>query len=281
MKVSKITSNKVLNLPMVGGAVPSISEGDKEVFAAFSSKKISSMSTNEVGAILNNAISRAYYHAGHAIPDFKELLSLQVYLADFLKSETIYQNIHIDEVSIALKRGSDKHYGEFFGINPATITGWIKAHVESESRKAAKLMQQTIMLSKPDKPTPTDEELTRDFIQRLEMLYIFHQTGKEILRTEGSYFFEKLYSSKVIRLSESDRNRLKKTAFERLTASKNPKVSKTKDQYDKMKIIYEKFLSAGIEGDEVRREAMYIGLLEWFDFMKAFDKEIRDEIINQ
>lgn len=277
--VSKITSNKELNLPMVGGAVPALSAGDKEVLAAFSSKKISSITVDEVGSMLNNAISRAYYHAGHAIPSFKELLSLQIYLAEFLKSETIYQNIHIDEVTIALKRGSDKQYGEFFGIGPGTITGWIKAHVESESRKAAKLMEQTIMLSKNVKPEPTLEEQRDEFIKRLEMLFIFHQTGKEILRTEGSWFFEKLYTAKVIRLTEDERTRLKKTAYERLTASKNPKLSQTKDQYNKLKIVYESFLKAGIEGNEVKREAMYIGLLEWFDFLKTFEREIRDEVL--
>lgn len=261
---------------MVGGAVPALTDADKEVLQAFSSPKVRDMKTHEVGAILNNAISRAYYHAGHAIPNQKELLALQIYLAEFLTSEKLYQNICIDEVTIAIKRGSDKQYGPFFGIGPGTITDWIKAHIQSESRKAAKLMEQTIMLSQNEKPEPTPEQQTDEFIQRLEMLYIFHQTGKEILRTEGSWVFEKLYNAKVIRMAESERTRLKKLAFERLTASKNPKLSKTKDQYDKLKPVYEAFLKAGIEGNDVKREAMYIGLLEWFDSLKEFDLEIRD-----
>lgn len=278
-QVSKITSNGVLNLPMVGGAVPALSKSDHEVLQALSSTKILAMSAKEVSSILNSSLSRAYYHLGFAIPEFKEMLALITYLSDFIKSEKSYENICIDEVTIAIKRGSDKQYGEFFGINPATVTGWIKAFVESESRKAAKLMQQVIMQNQNVKTEPTPEEQKEAFIQRLEMLYIFHQTGKEIARTEGTWYFEKLWSAGVIRFTDEVRKELKQKAYDKLTASKNPKLSQTKDDYNRLKIVYDVFLKAGLEGNDVKREAMYYGLLMWFDDLKTFEREIRDEII--
>lgn len=278
-QVSKITSNKELTLPMVGGAVPALSLSDKEVLAAFSSKKIGELEKYTIGDKLNDAITLAYFHLGYTLPDEGELIALQVYLAEFLKSEPRYQNIHVDEISVAIKRGADNQYGEFFGINPATITGWIKAHVESESRKAAKLMEQQIKLSQNVKPEPTEEQIREDFIQRLEMLYIFHQTGKEILKTEGSFYFEKLYSSKVIRLTEDQRTKLKQKAYDLLTKAKNPAIAKTKGDHEKMKVEYDSFLKAGIEGNDVKREAMYLGLIQWFTELAEFDMQIRDHII--
>jgi hypothetical protein len=278
-QVSKTNSNKELQLPMVGGAVPAISTSDKEVLLAFSSKKIGEMKTHEVGSVLNNTISRAYYHAGHAIPNQKELLALQIYLADFLKTENVYQNICIDEITIALKRGSDKQYGEFFGIGPGTITGWIRAFIESESRKAAKLMEQTIMLSQQVKPEPTLAEQKEAFISRLEQLYEDYKQVRAILPTEGTFYFEKLYTAKVIRLTDEQRNELKKVAYDRLVKAKNPSKSQTKADYNKMKIVYQAFITAGMEGNDVKREAMYLGLLDWFKGLADFDIAIRDEIV--
>lgn len=277
-QISKITSNKELTLPMVGGAVPALSESDKEVLVAFSSQKVAQMKTYEVGAILNNAISRAYYHTGHAIPDQKEILALQIYLADFLKSEVIYQNVCIDEISIAIKRGSDRQYGDFFGINPATVTGWVKAHVESEARRNAKLMQQQIIDSKNQKQEPTSEEQTEAFISRLEVLFEMFKSGKAIMPTEGTFYFEKLYTAGVIRMPIEKRNELKNKAYQRLTEAKNPSNSKSKIEHSKMKIVYETFIKAGIEGNDVKREAMYLGLLEWFSHLAEFEIQIRDEV---
>lgn len=278
-QVSKITSNKELTLPMVGGSVPALSLSDKEVLMAFSSKKIVELEKYTIGDKLNDAITSAYFHLGYALPDEGELIALQVYLAEFLKSEPRYQNIHIDEISVAIKRGADNQYGEFFGINPATITGWIKSHVDSESRKAAKLMEQQIKLSQEMKPQPTEEQIREEFIQRLEMLYIFHQTGKEILRTEGSWTFEKLWKAGVIKFTEEQRTKLKQQAYERLTKAKNPALAKTKGDHDKMKVVYDAFLTAGIEGNDVKREAMYLGLIQWFKDLAAFDLQVRDTII--
>lgn len=278
-QVSKITSNGALNLPMVGGAVPALSKSDHEVLVAFSSPKVVSMSKVEVSGILNSSISRAYYHLGYGIPEFNEMLALLTYLADFLKSEKCYENICIDEITIAIKRGADKQYGEFFGINPATITGWIKSHVESESRKAAKLMEQTIMLSQNVKTEPTPEEQKEAFIQRLEMLYIFHQTGKAILPTEATFYFDKLYNAKVIRLTEEGKYNLRRRAFEIIQPSKNPFNAKDGLEHKRLKADYEVFLVNGISGNEVKKYAMYLGLLQWFDELKTFEREIRDEIL--
>lgn len=278
-QVSKIKSNSELVVPMVNGGVPALSAADKEVLFAFGSLKISEAKIYDIGSKLNDSITKAYYHLGYTLPKEQELLALQIYLVDFFKSEKLYQNVCIDELCIAIKRGSDNQYGEFFGINPATVTGWVKSHVESESRKNAKLMQQQIMLGTTENKEPTPYEQKESFITRLEALYSMSKANKYIMPTEAIFYFDKLYKAGVIRLSDKDRNKLKIRAFEDLIPAKNPMSAKDGMEHKKLKNTYEAFLKSSINGDEVRKHAMYLGLMDWFRNLADFDLQIRDEII--
>lgn len=252
-----------------------IPKRDLEISEALESRMINVIKEVELFPQFKNGIAAAYALGNWNAPAGVEFTVLVDQVMRLCKK--YHGTLREKEITIAFTRGVLGEYGSFMhGLSIKCFLGFAKAHLAEESR--LKLLAER---NKPVemKPEPTPEEQKEAFIQRLEILYIFHQTGKEILKTEGSFYFEKLYSSKVIRLTDDQRTKLKQKAYGRLTKAKNPALAKTKDQHDKMKQVYDTFLKAGIEGNDVKREAMYMGLIQWFKELAAFDLQIRDLII--
>src|SRR5690606_11386191 len=68
-----------------------------------------------------------------------------------------FPNIRIEEIPIAIKRGTRKEYGDYFGLNVISFSGFLKSYLESEDRKRA-----AIDFSKKnieDKKIPSSEEI--------------------------------------------------------------------------------------------------------------------------
>ncbi|SMC46155.1 hypothetical protein [Pedobacter africanus] len=250
-----------------------IPKRELEISEALDSRMINVIPDVELFEIFKSAVTAAYAIANFTAPKGVEYSVMIDQVMRICKKT--YGTIRENEVTIAITRGVLGEYGEFMGLSIKSFTWFVKSYLAEESR--IKILAERNK-PKETKPEPTLEEQKRDFIQRLEMLYILHIIGKTILQTEATHYFEKLWEAKVIRFTQEQKDELKRKAFEHLTAAKNPTLSKTKDQYDKLKTVYNSFLSAGVEGNEVKRYAMYLGLLKWFDDLKAFDREIRDEI---
>jgi len=252
---------------------------EMELIEAFKSPKINALPPYEIGNKLKDALSKAYYHLGYKVPETEEFIKLQIYLADFLTTEKAYQNVCIDEIVIAIRRGSDRQYGEFFGINPATITGWIKAYMDSESRRDGKIIQAKINTKDMPKTVPTPQEQWDEFVKRLKVLYSNFLNGINIQPIEAAFAFKVLHRSKIIKFDEVRRMSLKSHALTQIQTEIDPKNAFTMAEKRKMNIAYEALIVKGTEDDKVISRAMALGLIEWFSDLKAFGTSI-DEAVN-
>ncbi|WP_185960636.1 hypothetical protein [Pedobacter westerhofensis] len=252
-----------------------------ELLEAFKSPKISDLQGSRIGTKIGDALTKAYYHLGYKIPDTEDFIKLQIYLNDFLNSEKIYQAVSIDEVSIAIKKGSDRQYGEFFGIAPATVTGWIRAFLASDNRKDAKVIQLSIEeQSKAPKPEPTPEQQWENFVSRLRVLYSNFLTGIIIQPAEATFVFKVLRRSRIINFDESRRNSLKAKALVQIKKEADPKRAINKVEKRRMTAAFEVLLQNETEDPQVINRAMALGLIEWFDDLKQFGTSI-DEAVNE
>lgn len=266
-----------MNAVMIVGehvVVPS----EMELIEAFKSPKISTLPPYEIGNKLKDALSKAYYHLGYKVPDAQEFIQMQIYLSDFLTTEKVYQNVGIDEVVIAIRRGSDRQYGEFFGITPATITGWIKSYMDSESRKDSKIIQMKIDTKEAPKAVPTPQEQWDNFVTRLKILYSNYTAGIIIQPAEAAFMFSILHKNKVAKFDEGRRASLKARAFTQIQAETDPKNAFSIDEKRKMNIAFEKLVENGLEDSKVISRAMALALIEWFDDLKAFGTTIDEAV---
>jgi len=264
-----------------GELIVSPSIACQELLEAFKGAKINEITISKIGLHIHDALTKAYYHLGYKLPETKELLNLEIYLADFLKGEKIYQPVSIEEVSVAIKRGSDRQYGEFFGIAPATITGWIRSYLESENRKDAKVIQLQIEeQSKEPKLEPTPQEQWDNFLVRLRVLYSNYLAGIPIQPVEATFYFKILRRSRIINFDEARRDKLKSKAFIEIKREANPKRATSKDERRRMTAAFEVLTANASEDPQVISRAMAFGLIEWFDDLKEFGRTI-DEAVNE
>jgi hypothetical protein len=274
-------SGYVQSISVTGEIISTPSVACMELIEAFKSPKIAILPPYEIGNKLNDALTKAYYHTGFKAPGIEEFLKLQIYLTDFLQSEKIYQAVSIDEVVIAIKRGSDRQYGDFMGIAPASVTGWIRAYLQSENRKDAKVIQLSIDAQQVEvKPDPTPQQQWDNFLSRLRVLYANHLAGISIQRPEATFVFKILRRSRIINFDQSRRDKLKEKAFIEIKNEANPKRATSKDERRRMTAAFAVLTDNGSEDPQVIIRAMALGLIEWFDDLKAFGKTI-DEAVNE
>jgi hypothetical protein len=250
-----------------------IPEKDQEISIALESRMINVVPDAELFELFKAGVTAAYAIVRWDAPKGVEYTVMIDQVMRICKKT--YGTIREKEIVIAITRGVLGDYGEYMGLSIKSFTWFIKSYLAEESR--IKLLAER---NKPadSKAEPTLAEQKEAFISRLEQLYEDFKQGRAILPTEGTFYFEKLFSAKVIRLTEDQRNQLKQTAYERLVKAKNPAKSQTKSEHDRMKQVYQAFITSGLEGNDVKREAMYLGLLEWFKGLADFDIQIRDEI---
>jgi len=269
------------SISVAGEIISTPSIACMELIEAFKSPKIIALPPYEIGNKLNDALTKAYYHTGFKRPKTEEFLQLQIYLAEFLNSEKQYQAVSIDEVSIAIKRGSDRQYGDFFGIAPATVTGWIRAYLLSDNRKDAKVIQLNIEeKSKEPKAEPTPQEQWDNFLVRLRVLYSNYLAGIPVQPVEATFYFKILRRSRIINFDEERRNKLKSKAFIEIKKEANPKRATSKDEKRRMTAAFEVLTANASEDPQVISRAMALGLIEWFDDLKEFGRTI-DEAVNE
>jgi len=269
------------SVSVAGEIISSPSIECMELIEAFKSPKILAIAPYEIGNKLKDALTKAYYHTGYKAPGVEEFLKLQIYLTDFLNSEKIYQAVSIDEVSIAIKRGSDGQYGNFMGIAPKSVTGWIRAYLESENRKDAKVIQLNIEeQGKLPKPEPTPEQQWENFVVRLRVLYSNFLTGIIIQPAEATFVFKVLRRSRIINFDESRRNALKAKALVQIKKEADPKRAINKDERRRMSAAFDVLLQNEMEDPQVINRAMALGLIEWFEDLKQFGTTI-DQAVNE
>lgn len=96
---------------------------------------------------------KALLTAGQKNADPQDL-SLQIDILDG-KLKKHFGGVTLEEVSFAAEKGSIGEYGEFYGISPKTICGWVRSYLDSHERKIA------LRESKKPKALPEPKTLNR------------------------------------------------------------------------------------------------------------------------
>lgn len=122
---------------------------NKEILQAFNTKKISDCSPRELDTNLIPAVTNAFKFIGKR--DSESLSGELKFIYDNLPGElrTLVPAMRSGEISISIKRGLLKEFGEYYGINVAEILRFCKTHYESiERSNAAKVILKPIDTAK-------------------------------------------------------------------------------------------------------------------------------------
>lgn len=264
MEIQLYKPNQLANLP----------KSELEISSALDSRMIKDIEDVYLFELFKSGLTKAYALVRWDCPEGQEF---QIMIDQVMKiSKSKHGTLRENELDIALTRGVLREYGDYMGLSIVTFVTFIKSYMIEEAR-----LKLVAAKNKPieDKKEPTAAEQGKAFIDRLEILYNDHRSGKAIMPTEAAFYFDKLYQAKIIRFTKDLRDQLKQKAFERLIDLKKPSKSNTPIEYRKLKSVYENFLKDGTEGTDVKREAMYLGLMEWFDQLYEFEISIRDEVL--
>lgn len=252
----------------------SIPNTEVEVWRALNTKIIKEIHPAVLFEVFKSAITKAYAMVRFENPVGKEFTLMIDQVMQICQSK--FGTLREDEVMIAISRGVLKEYGDYMGLSIVSFVNFVKKYMEQDARN-----QMLAEINKPIeiKPPPSPKDQKEAFLTRLEILFESFKAGKQIMPTEATFYFDKLFTAKVIRMSEDKKRDLKQKAFLTIKTTKNPANAKSKVERDSLKNIYNKFTKNGLDSSEVRNEAMHLGLLEWFQNLKDFDLAIRDEIL--
>lgn len=268
-------------LQIINNQLPAtVKPSEKVLLNAFDGVKIAKIEFNDLGRTINDLLSKAYFHTGIKLPSDSELFALGLACCESIKSNIQFSLMTDMELELAFKRGADKEYGEFFGINPATVNQWIKGYLNAEERKNAKLIKaesdrKVMHITKE----PTPEEFRERFITRLKELYQSYLNNSQISPSEAAYYFNILYREHIITFDIERRAELKNRAFKIVTRRNDPESALSLDERRKLGKVYEQLIVEGTESQMVKLEAMNLGLLAWFSDLKEFETTIEEALI--
>lgn len=192
---------------------------------------------------------------------------VKVFLTERLLSEckSKFATLTTGELQIALNEGVRGNYGQFMGINVATIHNWIKSYYADEARKISLNYFNHLLTMQNDKPEPSPEEKKLIIQRGCIQAYEDFKRGEQTLIPKIIYDYLKEYFK--IDWTREERFKIKEDATNRFESElKLKKVSReiTKTQY-------ENILKSGNTLDiEMKRTA----LKYYFRKLKESGKEI-------
>jgi len=179
--------------------------------------------------------------------------------------------VRIDEIPIAVKKGCYGEFGEFMGINVATIVKFVKGYYNSEKR--AKI----ILENKPSEQekTPASKEQIKaeedDIIRK--SFEKFLDSG--FYNDMGNHIYNKLDERGIINLSNERKNRIMDRAMESLKSKNNPNLAISKEEKRKLDKEIVKILSGTPEAKSmIIREAKQLALMEFFNDLAELGEHI-------
>lgn len=156
-----------LSLIHTNSNLASLSRYDKDVVAAQTTLKISSLTDSDLMNLAMRSISLAKIKLGSKpLPD-EEHKALVLVLMEDIKS---FGHLSIDEINLALKRGLNGDYNsegnDVIFFSPSNFVQWIKKFIE-QKREVMKVVKQKEV--EPERPKPSDADLKMAAINSANM----------------------------------------------------------------------------------------------------------------
>jgi len=219
---------------------------------------------------LGKAVVRAFQDAGQRIEEAD-----QTYLKSALLAESKrYPNMRIEEIPIAIDRGIRKEYGEYFGINVVSISGFFRGYLASQERAEAAKELNKLALPEPTKPTEAE-------IKAMEIDMIVKAYEK--FKSEGYYadfgnhVYRKLDERGLISFTPERKREFMEQAKKSVQDKNNPATALNREERAKRLSVIERLANAIKTGDTlVVREAKQIALMAYFGELKEMDINIKD-----
>ena len=241
-----------------------------KLVAAMQSPMIRNADDKAISDTLGKSVVKAFQDAGQRIDEAD-----QTYLKSALVTEAKrYPNMRIDEIPAAIERGMRKEYGEYFGINVVSISGFFRGYLASQERAEAAKELNKLSLPEPTKPTEAE-------IKAMEIDMIVKAFDK--FRAEGYYtdfgnhVYRKLDERGLITFTSERKQELMEQARKSIEAKNNPATASTREERVKRRSVIESLANAIKTGDTlVVREAKQIALMSYFGELKEMEIEIKD-----
>lgn len=182
-----------------------ITETQNPYVLALQSKRVTALKKQEAVNEYIDMLTKVYFEAGHAMPGKtkeEQVKQLQILSIAFHEEvQTYFKFMRVDEIRQALKNGVRKQYGDFHGINIASLHNWIKGYISDENRKQAllKLKQENEKEPEPLVSKEQAEQLWREAI--LKQFRKFKETGHFICEFP-TFQYQQFEKRGMIRLTE-------------------------------------------------------------------------------
>lgn len=218
---------------------------------------------------LGKAVVKAFQDTGQRIDEAD-----QTYLKSALLTEARrYPNLRIEEIPVAIERGVRREYGDYFGINVVSISGFFRGYLASQERSEAAKELNKLALPEPTKPTESA-------IRAMETEMIVNAYDK--FRNDGYYLdfgnhvYRKLDERGLITFTPERKREFMEMAKKSVEAKNNPATALTREDRAKRQSVIERLANAIKTADPlIVREAKQIALTEYFTGLKEMDIEIK------
>jgi len=219
---------------------------------------------------LGRAVVKAFQDTGQRIDEAD-----QTYLKSALLTEARrYPNLRIEEIPVAIERGVRREYGDYFGINVVSISGFFRGYLASQERAEAAKELNKLALPEPTKPTEAE-------IQAMEIDMIVKAYEK--FKSDGHYtdfgnhVYRKLDERGLITFTAERKREFMDQAKKTVEVKNNPATALTREERAKRRSVIESLANAIKTGDSiVVREAKQIALMDYFRGLYEMDIDIND-----
>jgi hypothetical protein len=230
---------------------------------ALESPKVKDATDNEIEKQLVTLISKTVFELGQAPKSTDELLLMSQSLLPEVKS--MFQNLTLEELSLAAHRGALGFYGEFFGLNPVTLTKWFNSILMDMKRQDAK------KLLLPEEPKQIERALSEK--ERIDLALKAFDKFKQLGYYEdwGNLVYSFLEAKELINFSNERKSEMKeavmKIELERLST---PLTLDEKRTFDRDK-------NALLEGrTDLKSKCKRYALNVFFKDLIEFKQELKD-----
>lgn len=247
-----------------------ISNQPNEIQLAMQSTMVRNCGEIALNNTVVKAIAKAAQYCGQVITK-EDAAFISRNLCDVVTRH--YPNVRVDEIPVAIERGVLGDFGEYFGLNVASFTKFIKAYMESQVRiEAAKKL---LDVSKDEPKIPSPEELRvmeNDII--VNAYSTFCESGS--FYDAGNHVYNKLDERGLIPFTAEVKRGFMDKAKTTVELRNNPSTATSLDERRKRAQFIES-LAKGLKSAEsaIIREAKQIALNEYFSGLKEMETDIK------
>ena len=225
----------------------------------------------ELESELSEMLYSVYYYMGQQITDLELGILVENVMHDLV---TEFKHQTYEEIKLAFHYGVRGRFGQFFGLNPATFNGWIRAFLVDHGRLESLKKENRFILKQKNEPTQEELEIrSKNFALK----------AFEEFKINGSYddfgnpVYEYLDKKGLIPFSNKRKQEIYEQAKVSLKEKHAPAFASNQREKEIFKSVISKIESAGKDPIEiVRVESRKIALNLFFSELVEMQEELEN-----